>query len=186
MTETITINLLWQAQAQFAGYLMAESRNLGACRGVRITTTPLDFAMGPVKSVLSGVSDFGVASPAHILESDDPDALRMVLMIQQDSPLIYAVRRDSGINSLADLAGRKISVWPGGEDLEFSWMLHQAGIPQAAVERVPVSDTVAAFVDGTVASAQKPSTTNYTCSKRKAFRAAVCACSRRTSSARRS
>lgn len=154
MPETITVNLLWYAQAQFAGYLVAESRGLGADRGIRLETTPLDFAMGPVKSVLSGTSDFGVASPAHILESDAPGELRMVLMIQQDSPLVYPVRRDSGISSLNDLIGRKVGVWPGMEDLEFRWMMYAAGIPQDAVERMPVTDTVAAFIDGSVASAQ--------------------------------
>ena len=63
--ETATINLLWHPQAQFAGYLVAERLDLGRAYGVRLETTPLEFGVGPVHSVLSGASAFGVASPAH-------------------------------------------------------------------------------------------------------------------------
>ena len=55
--ETATINLLWHPQAQFAGYLVAERLDLGRPYGVRLETTPLEFGVGPVNSVLSG--------PAH-------------------------------------------------------------------------------------------------------------------------
>jgi NitT/TauT family transport system substrate-binding protein len=107
-----------------------------------------------VRSVLSGQSEFGVASPSHLLEAPQAEALCLLLAIQQASPLVYPVHRDSGIESLGDLVGRKVAVWPGGEDLELRWLLHKAGVPADRVERVPTGDTVAAFVSGAVASAQ--------------------------------
>lgn len=151
--ETAVINLLWHPQAQFAGYLAAEHRDLGLTGGVRIKTTPIEFGTGPVKSVLTGESHFGVASPAHILETA-PEDLCLLLIFQQDSPLVYPVRRDSGIGALSDLVGRRVAVWPGGEDLELRWMLSRAGVDPEAVDRVPTEDTVQPFVDGAVASAQ--------------------------------
>jgi len=151
--RTANINLLWQPQAQFAGYLVAERLDLGRPWGVRIETSPLVFGVGPVKSVLQGESLFGVASPSHLLKAD-PAALRLLLVLQQASPLVYPVRKASGIERLADLAGRRIGVWPGGEDLELRWMLHKAGLAPDAVERVPQSDTVTPFLAGETDSAQ--------------------------------
>lgn len=152
--DEVKINLLWLPQAQFAGYLVAEHLQLGRKRGVRIENTPLEFTVGPVRAVGTDTAQFGVASPSHLLESEQPENFRLLLVFQQDSPLVYPVRRDSGIETLPDLAGKRVAVWPGREDLELCWMLHRSGLKPEQVERVPKTDTVAAFADGEVESAQ--------------------------------
>ena len=103
------------------------------------------------------MSTFAVASPAHMLESRAPDDLVLLLAIQQTSALVYPARRSAGIRSLADLAGRRVGVWPGREDLEFRWMLQRAGVDPAAVSFVPMNDTVAGLCDGVVDCAQMTS-----------------------------
>lgn len=156
--KTVRIRLLWHKQAQFAGYLLAESLGLARKNGVEIVCEGLDFTCKHVASVLTGATPMAVASPAHILESADPDALRWILTTQQESPLVYPVRKSDGIESLAGLAGRKVGVWPGHEDLEFRWMLQKAGLPAGAVDRIAMPDTVEPFLAGEIASAQM---TNY-------------------------
>lgn len=158
MTRTVHIRLLWHKQAQFAGYLLAEKLGLARKYGVEIVCEGLDFSCKHVASVLTGATPMAVASPAHILESKNPDALRWILTTQQESPLVYPVRKADGIESLADLAGRTVGVWPGHEDLEFRWMLQKAGVPADAVERIAIPDTVEPFVAGEIASGQM---TNY-------------------------
>ena len=95
-----------------------------------------------------------VSSPSHLLESGIADQLRFVLTIQQESSLVYPVRTSTGIDDLVDLAGRRVGVWPGHEDLELRWMLSKAGVPDGAVNRVPMTNTVAAFLAGDVDCAQ--------------------------------
>ncbi len=155
---TVRIRLLWHKQAQFAGYLLAEKLGLARRAGVDIVCEGLDFSQKHVAAVLAGATQMAVASPAHILESRDPAALRFVLAIQQESPLVYPVRRSDGIAGLAGLAGRKVGVWPGHEDLELRWMLLRAGVDPEAVTRVELPDTVGPFLAGELASAQM---TNY-------------------------
>lgn len=150
----VAINLLWHPQAQFAGYLVAERKGLGAAGGVRLRTVPLDLAKGPVAPVLAGECAFGVASPAHLLESAKREELRLLLVFQQESPLVYPVRKSLRIARLDQLAGRRAAVWPGGEDLEFRWMLRKAGVPLEAVERIEREDTVEAFLSGEADCAQ--------------------------------
>jgi len=157
MTTTVRIRLLWHKQAQFAGYLLAEQLGLARSNGVEIICEGLDFNLKHVAAVLTGASQMAVASPSHILESADPSALRFVLAIQQQSPLVYPARLSDGIDTLADLAGRRVGVWPGHEDLELRWMLQKAGMADDAVERVQLPDTVGPFLAGDIASGQMTS-----------------------------
>ena len=156
--KTVRIRLLWHKQAQFAGYLLAESLGLARHAGIDIVCEGLDFACKHVEAVLTGQSEMAVASPAHLLESRSPERLRWLLAIQQKSPLVYPARRSDGIAELGDLAGRKVGVWPGHEDLELRWMLSKAGLPAEAVTRVEMPDTVKPFLAGETASGQM---TNY-------------------------
>lgn len=152
--ETVRIRLLWHKQAQFAGYLLAERLQLARKAGVEIVCQGLDFSCKHVASILTGQAEMAVASPAHLLESADPARLRWLMTIQQKSPLVYPARRSDGVRTLADLRGRKVGVWPGGEDLEFRWMLRRAGIAEGDVTRVEMPDTVTPFLDGETASGQ--------------------------------
>lgn len=149
---TVRIRLLWHPQAQFAGYHVAERLRLAT--GMDLVSQPMTPGQGPVESVLERRVEMAVASPSHLIESNDPASLSLLLAIQQESPLVYPVKRSAGIRRLADLAGRKVGVWPGHEDLEFRWMLMKAGVAADGVERIPLPDTVAPFVAGAVDCAQ--------------------------------
>lgn len=149
---TVRIRLLWHPQAQFAGYHVAEQLRLAD--GIDLVCQPMTPGQGPVEAVLERRVEMAVASPSHLIESGDPAALALLLAIQQDSPLVYPVKRASGIRGLHDLVGRKVGVWPGQEDLEFRWMLLKAGVAQSAVERIPLPDTVQPFVTGAIDCAQ--------------------------------
>lgn len=152
--QTIRIRLLWHPQAQFAGYHIAEHLRLAAEAGVEILCQPMAPGQGPVEAVLERRVEMAVASPSHLIESSDPGALVLLLAIQQESPLVYPVKRAAGIERLADLRGRKVGVWPGHEDLEFRWMLMQGGVGVDGVERIPLPDTVRPFVAGAIDCAQ--------------------------------
>jgi NitT/TauT family transport system substrate-binding protein len=152
--QTVRLRLLWHPQPQFAGALIAQHDGIARRRGIELQCQPMEFAQGPVAAVLATDADICVASPAHLLECADPSALVLLLAFQQVSPLIYPARRDQGVSGIGDLAGKRAAVWPGGEDLEFRWMLIRAGVSPDSVERVPTGDTVAALLEGEVACAQ--------------------------------
>jgi len=152
--KSVRIRLLWHAQAQFAGYLIAEQAALGTSRGITLKTSPIDFGCGSIEALCRGEVEFAVASPAHLLESPHAAQLVMVLAVQQDSALVYPAHRDRGIERIADLAGRRVGVWPGHEDLELRWMLLRAGVAPEAVTRVPMVDTIGPFLAGDVDCAQ--------------------------------
>lgn len=133
---------------------MAEALGLGREDGIAILCEDPNFGQSPVEAVRSGVVHAAVASPAHVLESDAPDDLRVVLVIQQASPLVYPVRTTSPVRELSDLAGRPVAVWPGNESLELRWMLRQSGLSDADFVRMETADTVSALLDGRADAAQ--------------------------------
>jgi NitT/TauT family transport system substrate-binding protein len=141
MTTPLRIRLLWHPQPQFAGYLIAEAEGLGAESGIAIACQPMRTGEGPIAALLSGAAEFAVASPSHMLESGAAEDLVLLLAIQQRSALVYPSRQAAGITQLSDLRGKRIAVWPGGEDLEIRWMLHHAGVAASEVTWVPVGDT---------------------------------------------
>ncbi|MDE0240440.1 MAG: ABC transporter substrate-binding protein [bacterium] len=153
----VRIRLLWLPQAQFAGYLLAERESRLRGKGPRIICQGADLSIGPAAALLRGECEFAVASPAHILESGAPADLVWLLTIQQESPLVYPVSRTSGIESPADLSGCRVAVWPGNEDLELQWMIARAGLDANQVTRLPVADTVAAYLAGEAECAQMTS-----------------------------
>lgn len=153
----VRIRLLWLPQAQFAGYLLAEQEARLQGKSTRIICQGADMSTGPAAAVLRGECEFAVASPAHILESGAPADLVWLLTIQQESPLVYPVSRTSGIGSPGDLSGCRVAVWPGNEDLELQWMIARAGLDANRVRRLPVADTVAAYLAGEADSAQMTS-----------------------------
>jgi len=153
----VRIRLLWLPQAQFAGYLLAEQETRFQGKGPRIICQGADFSTGPTDAVLRGECEFAVASPAHILESGASADLVWLLTIQQESPLVYPVSRTSGIEGPGDLAGCRVAVWPGSEDLELQWMIARAGLDANRVRRLPVADTVAAYLSGEADCAQMTS-----------------------------
>lgn len=152
--DKIRLRLLWHPQPQFAGALVAQHEGIAARHGIALDCQPMSFEEGPVDAVLNGNAEMCIASPSHLLESRDPGALSYILTIQQDSPLIYPALTAHGVQGLADLAGKRIAVWPGGEDLELRWMLARAGLGGDAVDLVPTGDTVGALLAGEVTCAQ--------------------------------
>ncbi|MFK8253025.1 ABC transporter substrate-binding protein [Ancylobacter terrae] len=154
MSREVRLRLLWHPQAQFIGYLLAEHSGIARRRGIALTCEPIDFRQGGMAALLEGACDLAIASPAHLVESTAPERLAFLMAVQQASPLVYPVRRSSGITSPAGLAGRTAAVWPGGEDLEFRWMLRKAGLDPARVRRLPTADTVEALVSGAADCAQ--------------------------------
>jgi NitT/TauT family transport system substrate-binding protein len=152
--QTVRIRLLWHPQAQFAGYHIAEHLRLGVADGIAIEVQPIRFDQSGIAALAAGDADLAVSSPSHMLESGRAAALRFILAIQQESSLVYPVRRSSGIESPEGLAGRRVGVWPGHEDLELRWMLRKAGLPEGSVTRVPMANTVAGFLAGEVDCAQ--------------------------------
>ncbi|HEX7040634.1 MAG TPA: ABC transporter substrate-binding protein [Trueperaceae bacterium] len=127
--ELIPINFQskWFPQAQFAGYFVAQDKGFYAEEGLDVTI--LDGGnVNPTVQVGSGNADFGTDWVANMLAQRE-QGLDVVTIAQvfQDSGYRLVALADSGIEEIADLAGRNVGVWGFGNEFAAEAVFAAAG-----------------------------------------------------------
>ena len=139
----IRIRLLWHKQAQFAGYLLAEELGLGNDAGVQIVCEGLDFSCKHVNAVLEGRTEMCVASPAHLVESSDPAALRWLPTTNQPIRCYCKyVRTRTGLIGCTTIGGScssAVATTPFPDAWHFPTAPRQASASPCASSPIPAS-----------------------------------------------
>lgn len=118
----------WFPQAQFAGYFVAQDKGFYAEEGLVVTV--LDGGnVNPTVAVASGNADFGTDWVANILTQRD-QGLNVVNIAQmyQTSGYRLVALKSSGIETIADMAGRKVGVWAFGNEFAAEAVFSAAGL----------------------------------------------------------
>lgn len=136
--DEVTLQLKWVAQAQFAGYYAAESLGYYADECIDITINPGGPDIVPEQVVAGGQADFGINFVPSLLSSREQGTnLVNIAQVFERSAMREVAWADSGITSFADLAGKRVAVWFGGNEFELLATLNKFGIdPEADAEMV--------------------------------------------------
>lgn len=117
--EKITLQLKWLPQSQFMGYYVAEEKGYYEEEGIDIEILPGGSDIIPEQQVFSGVADIGVTWVSSLMKYQEQGYdLAQVAQIFQKSALLLVSKASSGIESPADLKGKKIGSWFGGNEYE--------------------------------------------------------------------
>lgn len=141
---------LWLPQAQFAGYYMAAEKGIYLKHGIDLTLIEGGPGRNPSDYLRDGRADFAALWLTTALQRRD-EGLPLVhigQVVQQSSMLLVA-RKDSGVRTLADLAGKKVGLWGGDFDIPPHSVFDQHGLK---VQPVQQSATVNLFLRGGVAA----------------------------------
>jgi ABC-type nitrate/sulfonate/bicarbonate transport system substrate-binding protein len=145
MADHMRLALMWTLQTQFAGYVLARDDELP-----ELELLPRDPARGPIRELLDGRAEYGVASPAHLLNAGrDARELVLVALFMARSPVRLAGLRATVGDRISPRPGLRVGVWPG-EDSELRAILRSEGVDTSEVEFVPVLDEVGALLGGDV------------------------------------
>ncbi|WP_244444816.1 ABC transporter substrate-binding protein [Paenibacillus camerounensis] len=116
---TVKLQLKWVPQAQFAGYFLAQDKGYYAEEGLKVEILPGGPDIVPEQQVAGGSADIGVDWVASLLTSQEQEMpLVQIAQIFQKSGLVLVSKKDAGINSPADLKGKKVGNWMGGNEFE--------------------------------------------------------------------
>ncbi|CAM4438301.1 ABC transporter substrate-binding protein [Paenibacillus typhae] len=116
---TVKLQLKWVPQAQFAGYFLAQDKGYYAEEGLNVEILPGGPDIVPEQQVAGGSADIGVDWVASLLTSQEQEMpLVQIAQIFQKSGLVLVSKKDAGINSPADLKGKKVGNWMGGNEFE--------------------------------------------------------------------
>ncbi len=126
--NSVSIFLGWTSQFQFAGYYAALEKGYYSELGLDVTLIPQANENG-IKMVSDGTYTYGLAPGARLLSHDAFEKISVLAAIFQQSPVSLLTLKESNINTLKDLEGKKIA---GGAELRA--MLTIAGVNMDLVE----------------------------------------------------
>ncbi len=117
--DKVTLQLKWVAQAQFAGYYAALEKGFYSEEGLDVTVRPGGPDIVPAQVVAGGQAQFGIDwLPSTLANREQGVPLVNIAQIYQYSGMRTISWKDSNISSPADLKGKKVAVWFGGNELQ--------------------------------------------------------------------
>ncbi len=120
----VTLQLKWVTQAQFAGYYVAQDKGFYAEEGLTVEIKPGGPDIAPAQVIAGGGADVVLDWMPSALASREK-GLDLVNIAQPftSSGMMLTCRKDAGIATPADFAGKTLGVWFFGNEYPFlSWM----------------------------------------------------------------
>jgi len=154
--DSVSLQLQWLTQAQFAGYYAAVDSGIYAdyCLDVTILEGGVDIV--PQQQLASGAVDFAISWVPKALVSREGDMdIVNVAQVFQRSGTLQVSWADSGINTPADLAGKTVGNWGWGNEFELLAGARSAGLdPATDFELVQQSFDMLALLTGEIDASQ--------------------------------
>lgn len=122
--DPVTLQLKWVTQAQFAGYYVAEAQGFYDEEGLDVTILPGGPDVAPTQVIAGGGADVVIDwMPSALAAREKGLALVNIAQPFKSSGMMLTCRKDSGVASPADFAGKTLGVWFGGNEYPFlNWM----------------------------------------------------------------
>ena len=124
MAETVKLQLKWVTQAQFAGYLVAQSKGYYKEAGLDVTIMPGGPDINPEQVLAGGGADVIVDwMPSALASREKGSPVVNIAQPFKRSGMMLTCRKETGIAAPADFKGKKLGVWFFGNEYPFiSWM----------------------------------------------------------------
>ena len=127
--QDVTLQLKWVTQAQFAGYYAAKEQGYYEEEGLNVTIRPGGPDIVPEQVVLGDQAEFGINWLDNTLATRDQGGqIVNVAQVYTRSGMTEVAFKDSGIDSIEDLRGKKVGVWLGGNEHKLFAALTKNGI----------------------------------------------------------
>ncbi len=145
---SVTLQLRWHHQFQFAGYYAAQQQGFFKDAGFDVTIRAGAPGREPVGEVLAGRAQFGVGNSEVLFQRLLNKPLIALAAIYQHSPSVLLVRQDSGIRTAQDLIGRKIMTVGIEDDADLMAMFRNEGIDPKQINFIKSSYQIADLIEG--------------------------------------
>ena len=128
--DDFTLQLKWVTQAQFAGYYVAADQGFYAEEDLNVEIKPGGPDIAPTQVIAGGGADVVVEwMPAALAARERGLPLVNVAQPFKSSGMMLTCRKDAGVATTEDFAGKTLGVWFFGNEYPFlSWM-SQLGFP---------------------------------------------------------
>ncbi len=122
--DKLTLQLKWVTQAQFAGYYVAADKGFYEEENLEIEIKPGGPDIAPPQVIAGGGADVVLDwMPSALATREKGVPLVNIAQPFKSSGMMLTCRKDSGIETPADFAGKTLGVWFFGNEYPFlSWM----------------------------------------------------------------
>ena len=136
--DKVTLQSKWVVQAQFAGYYAALDQGFFEDEGLDVTIRPGGPDIVPEQVVLGGQAEFGINWLDSLLATRDKGQdIVNIAQVFTRSGMTEVTWKDSGLDQITELRGKKVGVWLGGNEHKLFAALNKNGLdPQSDVEIV--------------------------------------------------
>jgi diguanylate cyclase (GGDEF)-like protein/PAS domain S-box-containing protein len=148
--QIIDLQLRWHHQFQFAGYYAALEKGYYAEEGLDVRLHAGDPEHQPVDQVLSGHAQYAEGNSEVLFRRLQGQHLIALAAIFQHSPSILLVRKDSKIDKVHKLIGKKIMLMHSDQDADFLTMFLNEGISLSQLNIMPSSYNIEDLISGKV------------------------------------
>lgn len=159
----IRLQLKWVPSAQFMGFYYAKEKGYYAAEGLDVQFIAGGPDLVSTNQVSVGAAEFGIANLYSILpfiEQGHP--VTEVGQIFQKSSFLLVSKKDKGITSPKDLAGKKIGAWLGSAEYPVYALLDKYGIDKNKdVTIVKQGNTMDALLNGSLDAASAHTYNEY-------------------------
>ncbi len=125
----VTLQLKWVTQAQFAGYYAAKAKGYYKAQGLDVRIKPGGPSIIPEQVVAGGQAEFGIDWLSSLMTSRDQGVnLINIAQVFGKSGLTLITWKDTGINTVPKMKGKKVANWLGGNEFEVFAALAKFGM----------------------------------------------------------
>ena len=135
-SEKVVLQLAWKHQFQFAGYYAAQHKGFYKQAGLDVEIVEGGEDKFAREEVLSGNAQYGVAGAELILHRADGEPFVVLAPIFQHSASVLLLRKDSGINSIQGLIGKRVMLLPGKKDADILAAFINEGVSLDSIKRL--------------------------------------------------
>ncbi len=149
-TETVTLQLKWHHQFQFAGYYAALKQGYYQEENLEVRILEGGTDAPALSRVLSGEAQYGIGDSDILLARTQGQPVVAVASVFQHSPYVLLSLRKSNIQQPKDLIGKRIMLSNNQGATQFKAMMNKQGIGLDQVTVLPHSWNLQDLIDGKV------------------------------------
>lgn len=146
--ENVILQLKWFNQFQFAGFYAAKEKGFYAEEGLNVTIKQGGPLVSPLKEVLTGKAEFGIAGPDLIQMRALGKPVKAIMTIFQQSPTCLISLKGSGITEPEDFKNKVVGVLSDFTYVELQLLLKKVGLTKKDIRMKRWTFNMEAFYKG--------------------------------------
>jgi NitT/TauT family transport system substrate-binding protein len=161
---SISLQLQWLPQTQFAGYYAALDQGYFEEEGFdEVEVIPSGGDIVPQDALVAGDVDFAVAWVPKVLGTLEATGVELtdIAQVYQSSGTLQVAFADSGIEDVSDFEGKRIGSWGFGNEWEIFAAMAEDDLDSTSVDIVTQDFSMNALLDGDVDAAQAMTYNEY-------------------------